>query len=69
MCEILKAAARQRGNSFFFRKLLFLTLTSSKSKVFYAIALKFSAKQINLKRKTVSAICKIMSIDVDYRIF
>ena len=70
MCEILKATARQRENSVFFRKLPFATLTSSNSKGSDAIALKFSAKQINLMRKkSVSAICKIMNIDVDLRIF
>ena len=39
-------------------------------KDFYAIALKFSAKQINwIRKKSVSAIYKIMSIHVDFRIF
>ena len=43
---------------------------SSNSKGFYAIALKFSAKQINLIwKKSVSVICKIMNIIVDFRIF
>ena len=55
---------------FFFRKLLFLTSNSSNSKVYYAIALKFSAKQINLIiKKSVSAICDIMSIYAEFKIF
>ena len=62
MCQILKATTRQRENSFFFGKLLFLILMSSNSN-FYAITLKFSAKQISLiGKKSVSAICKIMNI-------
>ena len=70
MCEILKAAARLRENSFFFRKLLFLILTSSNSKVYYAFALISSAKQSNLiTKKSVSAICEIMNIDVNFRTF
>ena len=70
MCEILKATARWRENNFSFRKLHFLTLTSSNSKVYYAIALKFSAKQINLiTKKCLSPICEIMYINVDFRIF
>ena len=57
-------------NSFSFGKLLFLTLTNSNSKVYYAIALKFLAKQINLiTKKSVSAICEIMNTNVDFRIF
>ena len=65
LCKILKATARQREKSFFFRKLLFLTFSSSTSKVYYyAIGLKFSAKQINLiTTKSVSAICEIMNIN------
>ena len=43
----------------------FVTLTSSNSKVYYAIALKFSAKQSNLiTKKSMSAICEIMNINV-----
>ena len=42
---------------------------TSNSKVYYAIALKFSARQINLiTKKSVSAICEIMNINVDIRI-
>ena len=53
------------ANSFFFSKLLFLTLTNSYLKVYYAIALKFSAKQFNLlTKKSISAICEIMKINV-----
>ena len=70
MSEILKTIVRQRKNIFFFGKLLFLTLTSSNSKGSYAIALKFSAKQLNLiRQKSVSVICKITDINVDFRIF
>ena len=55
---------------FFFRKLLFLTSNSSNSKVYYAIALKFSAKQINLiTKKSMSAICDIMNIYAEFKIF
>ena len=47
-----------------------LTLTSSNSKVYYAIALKFSAKQINfITKKKVSSICEIISINTDFRVF
>ena len=43
---------------------------SSNSKVYYAIALKFSAEQINLiAKKVVSAICEIININADFRIF
>ena len=49
MSEILKATARYLENSFFFRKLLFLTLTSSNPKVYYTIALKLLAMQITKK--------------------
>ena len=36
----------------------------------YAVALKFSANQINLiTKKSVSAICEIMNINEDFRIF
>ena len=53
------------ANSFFFSKLLFLTLTNSYLQVYYAIALKFSAKQFNLlTKKNISAICEIMKINV-----
>ena len=42
---------------------------TSNSKVYYAIALKFSARQINLiTKKSMSAICEIMNINVDIRI-
>ena len=69
-CRWLKAIARQIKNSFFFGKLLFLILTSSNSKGSYAIALKFSAKQIDLiTKKSVCVICKIMNINADSRIF
>ena len=51
MREILKATVRYRENSFFFGKLLFVTLTSCNSNGHYAIALKFSAEQINLIKK------------------
>ena len=69
-CTLIAVNARQRENSFFFGKLLFLTLTSSNSISTYAIALKFSVKQINLiRQKSVSAICKIMDINVLYRDF
>ena len=64
MREILKATARYRENSFFFGKLLFVTLTSCNSNGHYAIALKFSAEQINLiKKKKLFAICEIMNIN------
>ena len=67
---ILKATARWRENSFFFVRILFLTLTSFNSKGYYRIALKFSAKQINMaSKKSWSAICEIMDINVDFRIF
>ena len=70
MCEILKGTARQVENSFFFRRLLFVTLASSSSNVYYAIAFKFSAKQINLiKEKSMPAICEKMNINADFRIF
>ena len=69
MCKILKATGNQRENSFYFGELLFLTLTSLNSKGSYAIALKFSAKQINsFRKKSVSPICQIMNNDVDFRI-
>ena len=62
--------ARKWEKSFFFRTLLFLTLTSSNSKVYYAIALKFSFKQINLiTKKSMSVICEIMNKNADFRIF
>ena len=49
---------------------LSLTLTSSNSKGPCAFALKFSAKQINLiRKKRVSAICKMININEDFRIF
>ena len=55
---------------FFFKKLLFLTSNTSNSKVYYAIALKFSAKQINLiTKKSMSAICDIMNIYAEFKIF
>ena len=55
--QILKATARQRENSFSFGMLFLLTLRSSNWKGSYAIALKFSVKQINLiRKKIVSAI-------------
>ena len=58
------------GESFFFRTLLLLTLMSSNSKVYYAIDLKFSAKQSNLiTKKNVSVICEIMDINVDFKTF
>ena len=64
MREILKATVRYRENRFFFGKLLFVTLTSCNSNGHYAIALKFSAEQINLiKKKKVFVICKIMNIN------
>ena len=70
-CTLIAANVRDfKGNSFFFEKLLFLTLTSSISKGSYGIALKFSAKQINLiRKKSVSVICKAININVDFRIF
>ena len=53
------------ANSFFFSKLLFLTSTNSYLQVYYAIALKFPAKQFNLlTKKNISAICEIMKINV-----
>ena len=61
MCEILKSTAHQRGNSFTFRKLLLLALTSTNSKGSYAIAL--------MRKKSISTIFKIMNINVDFRIF
>ena len=65
-----KATAHQRENNFFFGKLLFPILTKSNSIGYYAIALKFSAKQINLIRKeSVSAIFETMNINIDFRIF
>ena len=55
--------------AFFFRKSLFLTLTSSSSKVFNSIALKISAKQINLiAKKIMSSMGKIMNINTNFRI-
>ena len=55
------------GNSFFFRKLLFLTLKSSNSKLYYITAMKFSAKQINLvTKKSLSVICEIININIKY---
>ena len=67
--EILKATALQREKSVSLGKLLCVTLTSSTSQGHYAIALKFSAKQINLiRKKSVSVICKIMNINGDFRI-
>ena len=43
---------------------------SSNSKVYYAIALKFSFKQINLiTKKRVSTTWKIMNINEAFRIF
>ena len=43
---------------------------SSSSKVYYAIAFKFLAKQIHLViKKSMCAICKRMNINVDFRIF
>ena len=63
--RVLKATAPQQENSFFFRN-----LTSSSSKGSYAIALRFSAKQMNLTReKAVSLICIIMNINVGFGIF
>ena len=45
-------------------------MTSSKSKVYYVIALTFFAKQINsIAKKTVSAVCEIIKINADFRIF
>ena len=68
--RVLKATAPQQENRFFFRKILFRNLTSSSSKGSYAIALKFSAKQMNLtKEKTVSLICRVMNINVGFEIF
>ena len=58
------------GEKFFFRKLIFLTLTSSSSKVYYAIALNFLAKQINLiTKKKVFTKFEIMNINADFKIF
>ena len=48
MWEILKATAGEWDNSFLFREFLYVTLASSNSKVYNAITLKFSAKQISL---------------------
>ena len=43
---------------------------SSNSKVYYANALKFLAKESNLiTKKSVSAVCEIMIIKVDSRTF
>ena len=51
-------------------RLFFLTLTSSNSKVYSVILLKFSTKQINLiTKKSVPTIWEIMNINVDFRIF
>ena len=63
MSKVLKATALQRDNSFFFGKFFFfLILTGSNSKGSYAIALKFSAKQVNLMRKkSMPATCNIMN--------
>ena len=45
-------------------------MTSSNSRVYEAIVLKFSTKQINLiTKKSAPAICEIMNIIVDLRIF
>ena len=69
MRKILKATVGWRQKGFFFRKLIFPTLTSYNSKVHYAIALKFLAKQINLvTNKSVSAIFEIININADFRI-
>ena len=58
------------GEFFFFRKLLFLTLISSNSKVYFTIALKFSVKQINIiTKKSGSAIWKTVNINGDFRVF
>ena len=47
-----------------------LTLKSSNSKGYYAITLKFSAKQINfITKKRVSTIYEIISINADFRVF
>ena len=70
MCEILKVTAHWWDNSFFFRKLFSIPWTSSKTKGYYAIVLKFSVKQIHLiRKKSVSTICKITNINRDFRIF
>ena len=53
MRDILKATVRYRENSFFFGKLLFVTLTSCNSNGHYAIALKFTGEQINLIKKKI----------------
>ena len=67
--RFLKAALCQQENSFFFAKLLFLTLKSSKSKGSFTIALKFSTKQINwIRKKSLSAIFKVINVKVDLRI-
>ena len=69
-CGLNKDNCTIGGNSFFFRKLLFLTLKSSNSKLYHTTALKFSAKQINLvTKKSVSVICEIININMDFRIF
>ena len=70
ICKILKATARLWKNGFFFGKFLFLTLTSSNSKGSFAIALKFlrQAHWFNKEEKCV-ATCKIMNINVGFRIF
>ena len=53
MSVILKVTARQHENSLFFRKLLFLLCQAPTENVLTLIALKFSAKQINLIGKKV----------------
>ena len=69
MRKILKATIGQREKGFFFRKLIFLALTSSNSKGYYAIALKFLSKQMNLvTKKSVSAIFEIINIKADFGI-
>ena len=66
MCEILKATnCTIAGEYFFLQKINFFN-----SKVCYATALKFSAKQSNLiAKKSLSAICEIVNINVDFRTF
>ena len=64
------------GEKFLFRKVTFSAFDELKnfdethSKIYSAIVLKFSVKQIDsIRKKNVSAICEIMNMNVDFRIF
>ena len=59
------------GRIAFFQKISFFNFDEIQLKsLFQVIALKFSAKQVNLiSKKSVSAICEIININVDFRIF